>query len=417
MNRLACLLVLWVTLGMVCSASAEDHSLEANTTKEDLRQLKEEVEKIKQEYEQKIKELRQKIEDLSERQSQAAVPQQPSGASAVSSSVSGIQSFNPEISMIGDFVGKTTSDENDDNGDRFSVREVETAFSASVDPYARADFFLSLEEDQGERDFNLEEGYLTFLSLPLGLQAKLGKFKDHFGKANLYHTHNSPWVDDPTMIANFFGEEGLNGQGISLNRLISNPWDQYVELTLEAVNNDNPESFSGNNGDSLAFIAHLKNFLEFSDASNLEVGLSAATGPNDQGHGGYRTNLEGMDLTYRWRPPEQGLYKSLIFQNELLFSQKDQPLGGEVRSLGGYSYLGYQFQRRWSAGTRYDYSEFPDNNDHLEKVLSGILTFQQSEFAFLRLQYTHRERNFSDNANELWLQCNFGIGPHRAHQY
>jgi hypothetical protein len=88
-----------------------------------------------------------------------------------------------------------------------------------------------------------------------------------------------------------------------------------------------------------------------------------------------------------------------------------------IHSLGLYSYLGYQFSRRWTAGLRYDYSEFPEDNDSRENGYSGLFTFQQSEFAFWRLQYKRTERNFDRDIDELWLQCNFGIGPHRVHEY
>ena len=45
------------------------------------------------------------------------------------------------------------------------THESEAAFQAIVDPYARADFFISF----GEEGVNLEEGYLTFPAIPGGL--------------------------------------------------------------------------------------------------------------------------------------------------------------------------------------------------------------------------------------------------------
>jgi len=32
-----------------------------------------------------------------------------------------------------------------------------------------------------------------------------------------------PWIDQPLVIHNFFGEEGLNDAGISVSRTFSNP--------------------------------------------------------------------------------------------------------------------------------------------------------------------------------------------------
>ena len=71
------------------------------------------------------------------------------------------------------------------------MQEAELTFQAIVDPYARADFFFSATPDGVE----LEEGFLTLTSLPGGLLAKVGKFKEQFGKVNTMHPHVLPWVD------------------------------------------------------------------------------------------------------------------------------------------------------------------------------------------------------------------------------
>src|SRR3989475_12244265 len=89
------------------------------------------------------------------------------------------KALNPDISVIGDFLGSIGK-----NPLRpvpaFEMHESEVGLQAIVDPYARADFFLSF----GEEGVNLEEGYLTFTSLPAGLVAKVGKMRAAFGKVN-----------------------------------------------------------------------------------------------------------------------------------------------------------------------------------------------------------------------------------------
>ena len=325
------------------------------------------------------------------------------------------QIFNPDISVIGDFLGHLTDDETDENGDRFFVRELELDFEAAIDPYARGFVFLSASEEDGEWKTELEEAYATFLHLPLDTQAKLGKFKPAFGRVNQFHRHALPWVEYPNVITNYFGEEGISDAGVSLSTLVPNPMEKYIELSLEAFDNENTLSFAGSEANDLVFLAHLKNFFDISEASTLESGLTYAGGPNDPG-GSNITNLEGLDLTYKWRSPKEGLYKSFTSQTEFLFSQRE---GEEVDvdSWGMYSSLQYQFAKRWSCGLRYDYSEFPQDNTSHEVALSPVITFAQSEFAFWRLQYKHTDRNFGDDVDEIWLQLNFGMGPHRAHKY
>jgi hypothetical protein len=331
-----------------------------------------------------------------------------------------IQSFNPDLSAIGDVLFHSEHGDKVDK-DRFEFRELELALSSPVDTFGRADFFVGFEQEDSEWHTNLEEGYFTLNSLPDDLQARFGKFYSAFGKANAMHTHAMPWVDKPNMIQNFFGEEGMSETGAEISWLVPNPWDHYMELTFEVQNNGNSESFGGTNGDKLMYVSHLKNFFDLHKDSTLELGGSVATGTNDNDGGNHRTCLEGLDLTYKWRPAEEGLYKSLTWMNEILFSQNEQDTGDYINSTGFYTSPEYQFSRRWSVFGRYDYSEFPDDNDSQENAYTAGLTFRQSEYAFWRFSGKHTEGDYATkrdvSMDEFWVQFNFGIGPHRAHKY
>ena len=329
------------------------------------------------------------------------------------------QSFNPDISVIGDFVGHYSNREGGELDDEFLFRHFELGFSGNVDPYTRADIFVGLGRHAGDWHIHLEEGYLTYLGLPWDLQPRVGRFKSSFGRANPQHLHNLPWVEHPFVIQNYFGHEGLSGDGVGVSWLVPNPWDQYIELTYEAINNDS-SLFAGEETDDFVHLVHLKHFFDLSEASTLEAGLSFATAPNDEGHGGNRTYVEGFDLTYKWRPPQAGLYKSFLWQTEVLAAQADL-IGGQETTWGMYTAGDYQFARRWSIGTRYDYSQLPYSSSRHEHGLSAYLTFMQSEYLFWRLAYQYTDRNFrvhgDKQEHEVFLQCNFGLGPHRAHKY
>jgi hypothetical protein len=85
-----------------------------------------------------------------------------------------------------------------------------------------------------------------------------------------------------------------------------------------------------------------------------------------------------------------------------------------------YSSLEYQFNREWSVFGRYDYTQFPDDSGLHENSYTAGLTFHQSEFMFWRVQFEHTDgENFAGNVNrnEIWLQADFLIGLHPAHQY
>src|SRR5207249_8753061 len=68
--------------------------------------------------------------------------------------------FNPDISVIGNFLGKAGQDNPYEFGREgarpaMQLDEAEVAFQAFVDPYAKANFFLSLTPE----GIDVEEGY------------------------------------------------------------------------------------------------------------------------------------------------------------------------------------------------------------------------------------------------------------------
>ena len=109
------------------------------------------------------------------------------------------------------------------------MHEAEASFQAIVDPYARADFFVAF----GHEGVEVEEGFITFPTVPGGLLVKVGKTRAAFGKVNTLHNHMMPWTDRPLVTTNLVGgEEGISDAGISVARLIPNPWI-FLEATGE----------------------------------------------------------------------------------------------------------------------------------------------------------------------------------------
>ena len=70
------------------------------------------------------------------------------------------------------------------------MSEAETSFQAVVDP-CEGRLLLTF----GPEGAGIEEGYLTFTSLPGGLLVKVGKMRSAFGKVNQMHSHVLPWTD------------------------------------------------------------------------------------------------------------------------------------------------------------------------------------------------------------------------------
>lgn len=439
------------------SAKGEASDSEIQALKEQIQLLRTSLEQMQEQHERELMNLQNKIRELADEvDKQGRMPAtdfepepvyeefHPAYEAAPPSGRGLWQSFNPDISVIGDILAQYTSHENEGDrpDDEFIFRELELNFSGVLDPFARADVTVALhkdfehatheEEEHDEHEHesprthghkhdyqvHLEEAYLTTLSLPHNLQARIGRIRERFGKVNPVHLHALPWVDYPLVIKNYLGDEGLIGDGAEISWLA--PTSHYLELVYEVFNNDSDRSFAGDDYDDFVHLGRVKNLFDISHSTTLELGGTIATGPNDSGHGGNRTWLEGVDLTLKWRPPEQALYKALTWQSEALFSQKDTD-EGQIDTWGLYSSLEYQFARQWKAAGRYDYSEFPDFENFREHGYSTYLTFAQSEYVFWRLGYMYVDRNFPDPIEEdehrLWVQLNFGLGPHRAHEY
>ena len=355
---------------------------------------------------------------------QQALQQATAGASATSAPatpfpgtsgvVPALQSLNPNISVVVDTLAHYTSHDRSDFDSGFYFRHLELSFDAAIDPYARARCFLGYgQHPDGDWHTHVGEAYATVESLPYGLDFRIGRFRSDFGRANTFHEHALPWIQYPLVIKRFFGEEGLAGNGVGIDWLVPNPWNQFIEITYEPTM-DPGQEFLGPKSDAVRHLVHARTFWDLSPASSLELGLSYAAEPEHDRH------ATGLDLTYQWRPPEQGLYRAFAWQTEWMIADTQQQSGWET-ALGLYTALQYQFARRWVVGGRYDYTQFPANAALQENAYSLYLTFLQSEFMLWRLGYRFTDRNFNirgeQDEHQLMLQCDFIIGAHPAHRY
>lgn len=320
--------------------------------------------------------------------------------------------FNPDISVIGNFIGHAGDTNPFDPRDTATLDEAEIAFEAFVDPYAKAKFFIAVGPDE----VDVEEGFINFINLPSDLTAKVGKVKANFGKANTWHTHVRPWVDQPLVIRNFFGEEGLADSGVSVSRLFPNRF-LYVEATGEVLSG-HAEPFAPQVANDLFYNGHLRFFKDFSDTTNIDAGISYARGTSffgDEPSGFAGANsFQGIDLTYRWRPLAEGTRKQFIARTEIIRNSRDDQ--GDS-GAGFYTSADYKFAQRWGVGARIDRAPHADDLNLFDRGAAATLTFTPSEFSLLRGEL--RRVKYADDltANELLLQLQFSIGAHGAHPF
>jgi hypothetical protein len=366
----------------------------------------------------------------------------------------------PDISAVGDFVADLSpKGSTQEDGTRFGVREVELAVQAVVDPYFRGDVFLGISDLEG---IAIEQAYLTTTSLPNQLEVRLGRFLMPFGKQNTTHRHDLHTIEFPYVIQRFLGAEGLKGTGVYGSRVFS-PFGFYQEVQVSAVDRlgepaedlvtEEPvnKSLGG-----LGFSARVRNYVDLSESQNVELSFSGMTGkraqPLDAAYATLFTGINaaaarqstlGADLTYRWRPLQQGLYQSFILQGELMrqLNARDpvvpqattadclavlgtpcptaaQAYAGPTRDYtGAYLFARLQTGQRSFIGTRYDWVQDEENAGRTLNAGSVYLEWFPSEFSKLVAGYEAVKPQDGTLLHRVLLQAAFALGPHKPHPF
>lgn len=349
-----------------------------------------------------------------------------------------LQALNPEISVTGDLVGNWAGRSSGADVTTFTPREFEFSFQAALDPYARTKIFLTREEEfeiaglegalAGSRpDFveagegghgdglDLEEGYLYWVGLPAGLGLKAGHFRQEIGRYNRWHTHALLEVDRPLAAMHFLGEGGLIQTGVGLTSPSLTTGAGTHQLTFEATRGDDAVLLDG--GDELAWLGHLNSFWDLGPETYLELGTTALRGGHDGVAEGtdLDTRLLAFDAALRWKPAGRGLYRDLRLAAEWYLAEKDYG-GTRLSGHGGYLQANYRLDRRWIAGARADWLDgFGDGPRRFQ--LAPHLTWWQSEWVRLRLQYNYLDTLGGDADHTLLLQTVWSFGPHRHEHY
>jgi hypothetical protein len=317
----------------------------------------------------------------------------------------------PAISVIGDLTAQTSSDKTYADRNRVTLREIELALQGYLYPQMRADIFLAMHRHDGAFEPEVCEASVSVLHLffdGLGLQA--GKIHVDFGKLNKIHQHERPFVDQPLALSNFFGpDDGLVGEGAVLNYLFPLPFFLRLDggvfwVPVEAHADEEEPAGFGMAGE--VHTARIWSSFSLGEKAELEVGTSGAqgNGPHYLEHKD-EVVVAGCDLTLKtWI----STYQRLIFQNEFFYLSRQIP-SGTLDRFGAYSYVGFQFNKYWDAGLRYDWSENALPDQVTSSLISTIGAYRLTETTRFRLQYGFDPHASSHSAA---MQLVFGIGPH-----
>jgi hypothetical protein len=326
----------------------------------------------------------------------AAQPQAPRSASAL----------NPEISATGDVRLVAREGRQRDNG---VAREFELAFQSALDPYSDTKVFLTFEDEE----VGVEEGYVYWTGLPGRLRVDVGKFRQQVGDLNRWHLHALPETEYPLVYQRFLAPEGLSGIGLSLYTalpvsLLGGTHEVWVQGTTAES-----ETMFGQ-GRQPSLLLRLQNFWQLDRSTYTQLGITGVGG-NDHDTG-LRSRLAGLDFRLTWRPPEAGTRREVTFRAEG-YRLHASEAGLSTNRYGTFLDLTARLDRRWIAGTRYDWVEAPRGADDTEWRITPSLTWWQSEFVYLRLEGEHRHRDLEGSRNQLSLQAVWAMGPHKHETY
>ena len=337
------------------------------------------------------------------------------------------QALNPEISVVTDMGFKVNvpdlTDENKRSGAYFRVAAFH--IQSDLDPFSKT--FLGIEVHP--EGIGLGEAFIDWNGIIPSLTIRVGKFLENFGVINRWHMPSLDQFDNPLPAGVLLGGK-LNSYGVSLHWIMPALWASSNELFLEITNSQNPTLFTGEYFSAIpSTLLRVLSYYDLSDSSYLSFGLSGVVGPNNISNGldgegnpldedNRFTFVGGADLTFLYEPSKTASTESFLWRTEFYYVNKD--LGSDViKAYGAYSYMQGKITDRLSIGTRFDFTQ-PlelDNSDKYIYQVVPYITFMQSPWVKMRLQYNYKNGTDTEMDNRLTLQLIWAAGPHKHERY
>src|SRR5512146_962127 len=326
----------------------------------------------------------------------------------------------PDISAIGDFAGGyDTSDigrlspRSGPYGAPHAVtpifQELELALQSVIDPYARADIFISFTPQGAD----VEEAYLTTLTLPAGFQVRAGKFFSPFGRLNQQHPHVWDFIDAPLAMDRLLSVDTLKGPGVDVAWLAPLPW--YLELHV-AGQTTRPAFVTE---DRRTLVARLQQFFDVASGATVGIGISGAR--VEEPLAGASDSVGGADLFVKIRPAAARSYVAL--QGEV-FARRLTGTEDASTRVGGYLQGLYRDGPYFAYGLRGEVAPavlagttVVTDRSGTETRLSALAEWLPSEFQRLRAQLAWDRLPGSRDGLEALINVEFVIGSHGAHPF
>ncbi len=377
-----------------------------------------------------------------------------------------LQALNPEISAELDAYAVGVYQDGREYSDLmrsgFHIRELAIHLQSTLDPFS----FMKVAVAVGPEGASLEEGFIVYAGILPRINLSLGLLRQDLGVVNRWHQHSLDQFEYPWMLKIPFGPEGLVQTGISLNWLMPAVWADANELILQVTNGQNDEAFSGEFFSVPTTLLRLKSYWDLSRNTYFEFNLTGMVGfnhrrgvpTNDSGLGGLSgmaamgtlvdtmapsdeanpppgnssnedlrtTTVGGFDMTLNWSPLDQASYKGFLWRTEGLYVRQQFP-GLEGSSTprtmdfwGMYSYVEGLVKRNLSLGIRGDLVRLFRESGGADEFIwqaTPYVTWWQSEFVRIRVEYNAISRPDVDLEHRALLQLSFAAGPHKHERY
>jgi hypothetical protein len=324
-----------------------------------------------------------------------------------------------------------------------SLGESEVSFAANIDDKFYGQLTLSYTDKGDSAHTSIEEAYIDTTALPAGFTLRAGRFFSDIGYLNSHHAHTDNFVDRPlayqVLLADQYGDDGVQAHWLA-------PTDFYLSFGGELFRGQNFPTGGATHAGVGAKTAFVHAGGDVGTDSSWLAGVSVLKAGTRNGADGFNGDetLYIADGTWKWAPQGNTKDGGVTVRGEYLLDRRDgvvnltqpasttaadvfaldavalsQPWTGTRR--GAYVEGIYRINRTWDTGYRFDklwasatgpFASLFDPMRH-----SVMLTWRNSEFSLLRLQYSHDELGPNETDNALYLQYQVSLGAHGAHKF
>lgn len=349
--------------------------------------------------------------------------------------------FNPAFSFIIDSAAEAVSSDGGRDGLDVSLRSMEFAANAWVDPKAWAYFIGVVEEEE----FALEEAAVHYIGLGNRHTLRAGRFFIDFGKQMQIHVHELRTLERPLALRTFLGSE-VKGDGLQ--------WDSWTtvgdstavrwsfgafasalaEIEEDDLTSDTAtiETLSPRTGEDFTYTARVTGFTDVGERGTFQLGASARSLPRfefaSEDAGAVGSDLSntvfGLDATYGWVGPT-GI-DSWSCGLEALVSTGDtgaQFTGADPSDpadytlvdddrFGWFGWADYAWDRFNAVGVQYSQVELLDAAGSDASEIEIYYTRMFSEFHRLRFVLAHGDSDLDGDSSRFVVQYTAVLGAH-----